>query len=186
LWSLLFIVAHLLFYRRFFLQFEFFLLPFAGIGFDVLWKRFRDRGVRVAFLAVLLVQLLVMRQAILSNGPLVDETTFRGIMQIGSVVPADAFILVPENNAPVIVQGWYPHRRVGGPGLFDAPWSQDAWRDFLLGTHADRVAFLQQIQPGPVFLFITPFFRSYYGEYADAFLKDPFFEPVADTMLYRV
>ena len=185
LWSFLFIVAHLLFYRRFFLQFEFFLLPFAGIGFSAAWSHFRKKELRIAMIALLLLQFLLMWQAIVRNGPVVDAATFSGVLQVEAHVPSDAFVLALENDTPVILRGWYPLYRIGGPGLFDAPWGADAWQVFLLGSHEDRVRFLQQIQ-GPVFLFVSPFFHTYYGTYADAFLRDSCFAQVAETMLYRV
>lgn len=187
LWSLLFVVARLLFYRRFFLQLEFFLLPFAGIGFAAIWKRFPQIGPRSALFALLVVQLLLMRQAILRHGPVIDEETFAGIVQIESAVEDDAAILSLENDSPVMLRGWYPYRRVGGPGLFDAPWTKDEWIRILIGTHEERVALFQRAT-APLYLFVSPLFRSFYASdnIAESFLSDPCFDPVPGTMLYRV
>lgn len=185
LWSLLFVVLHLLFYRRFFLQFEFFLLPFVAIGLDRVWQAWKDTRVRVAVLVLLLIQGFVMQQAIRRHGPLLEQETFTGIIQgIESGFPDDAFLLGLENMSPVILRGWYPYARVGGPGLFDAPWSEEQWRTILLGSNSERAAILESLR-GPLYLFVTPYFRRYYGEYAEIFLQDPCLHRVGDTEWYR-
>ncbi len=188
IWSFLFVALHLLFYRRFFLQLEFFLLPFAGIALHFLWKKFSDGRFRVGLVTLLVVQFLAMHQAIVRNGPIIDEETFYGVLQIEESVPDDAFVLALENDSPVMLRGWYPYRKVGGPGLFDETWPQEQWEKFLIGTE-DRQILLSQL-PQPVYLFASPFFRSYYRDgtrdYATDFLNDPCFTPLDGTMLYKV
>jgi hypothetical protein len=185
IWSFLFVALHLLFYRRFFLQLEFFLLPFAGIGFNAAWKQWKDVSIRSAIIVVLVVQGIVMQQTIKTVGPMTDEVTFQGILRGRDIVPSNAFILGLENDSPVVLRGWFPHQPVGGPGLFDSSWTQHEWGKFLLGTHGDRVELFRNISQ-PVYLFASPLFHDYYGEYAAQFLTDPCFEQVDDTMYYRV
>ncbi len=185
IWSFMFVSLHLLFYRRFFLQLEFFLLPFAGIALSFLWNKFADIRFRIGLVVVLVVQFLAMHQAIVRNRPIVDEDVFHGIQQVEEFVPEHAFVLALENDSPVMLRGWYPYRRVGGPGLFDAPWTKQQWERFFIGSHVERAQFLQQVQ-APIYLFVTPFFHNFYGPFADEFLKDPCFVQVPGTMLYSV
>jgi hypothetical protein len=185
LWSFVFVAARLLFYRRFFLQLEFFLLPFAGIGFAALWKQFKQKEIRIALIVLLVVQVCVMRQAIIRHGPMVDAETFAGIVEVGEYTDKRTMILSVENDTPVILRGWYADRRVGGPGLFDAPWTRDQWQSFLVGSHEDRVQFLQQVD-GPIVLFVSPLALSFYGETLTELLQDSCFEIIPGTMLYRV
>ncbi len=185
LWSFLFVAARLLFYRRFFLQLEFFLLPFAGIGLATLWKQLRTRDLHMALVVLLIVQLLAMRQAIVRHGPMVDAETFAGIRQAREFTDTRTMILAIENDTPVMLRGWYADRRVGGPGLFDAPWTREQWGSFLTGTHEHRVEFLQQVE-GPIVLFVSPLARSFYGPTLTQLLSDSCFESIPDTMLYRV
>lgn len=185
IWSFLFVSLHLLFYRRFFLQLEFFLLPFAGIALHFLWKKLSDVRFRIGLVVLLFVQFLVMFQAILRHGPIIDEQTFHGVLQIEESVPADAFVLALENDSPVMLRGWYPYRKVGGPGLFDAPWTKEQWERFFVGSHGERVQFLEQVQM-PIYLFASPFFHNFYGPFAGEFLKDPCFARLEGTMLYKV
>jgi hypothetical protein len=184
LWSLLFVVLHLLFYRRFFLQLEFFLLPFAGLALGTAWDRWKDLRIRAAVVALLVVQLLVMQRTIVRHAPMLDDDTFQNILRGREIVPDDAFVMGLENVTPVILRGWFPYHRVGGPGLFDAPWSQEQWQTILLGDHDGRAALLRSVR-GPLYLFASSFFHSYYGQYADAFLRDSCFEQVGDSMYYR-
>jgi hypothetical protein len=185
LWSFLFVVARLLFYRRFFLQLEFFLLPFAGIGLALLWKQLKTRNLHAALVVLLVVQLLVMRQAIIRHGPMVDAETFAAIVQVQEFTDKQTMILALENDTPVMLRGWYADRRVGGPGLFDAPWTRDQWGTFLTGNHEERMQLLQQAE-GPIVLFVSPLARSFYGQVMTSFLSDSCFEAIPDTMLYRV
>lgn len=185
LWSFAFVALHLLFYRRFFLQLEFFLLPFAGIGLNAAWRQWKDVSIRTAIVAVLIVQAVVMQQTIVAAKPLTDAETFHGMLQGIDLVPANAMIISLENETPVLLRGWFPQQPVVGPGLFDLLWTQSDWEKFLVGTHDDRVAFLRRAHQ-PVYLFVSPYFRSYYAEYGEQFLKDPCFEQVGDTMYYHV
>lgn len=185
LWSLLFVVMRLLFYRRFFLQLEFFLLPFSAIALDSLWRYWKDIRFRSALTIVLLVQMFAMQKAIARHGPLLDHETFAGIIQAVNALPADAFLLGLENVTPVMLRGWYPHQSVGGPGLFDAPWSENQWRTILLGEPDERIAILRSI-PGPLYLVASAYFHAYYKERADVFLQDPCFQQVDDSMYYHV
>lgn len=184
LWSLLFVVMHLLFYRRFFLQLEFFLLPFSAIALDTLWKHWKNIRFRGAIIILLCVQVFTMQKAILRHGPLLDNESFVSIIQTANTLPHDAFILGLENMTPVILRGWYPYYRVGGPGLFDAPWSENQWRTILLGNSTERAAILRSI-PGPLYLVTSAYFHSYYGEYADSLLRDPCLTVVPNTVFYR-
>jgi hypothetical protein len=183
LWSFLFVALHLLFYRRFFIQLEFFLLPFVGVALSSAWSRWNDVRVRVALVVLLVVQLLVMRQAIARHYPMLDDATFDAVFKGQQIVPSDAFVLGLENVTPVILRAWFPHQPVGGPGLFDAPWGKEQWETILLGNSKKRAAILRSI-PGPLYLFASGYFRSYYGEYADVLLRDPCLQQVDDTMYY--
>lgn len=185
LWSFLFVALHLLFYRRFFLQLEFFLLPFAGIGFNAAWQRWKDVSMRTALIVILVVQAVVMQQVIVTAKPTTDAETFHGMLQGVGVVPQNAFIISLENETPVLLRGWFPNQPVVGPGLFDLLWNHSDWEKFLLGTHDEKVAFLSLLKQ-PAYLFVSPYFRSYYAEYGVQFLKDPCFKQVGQTMYYQV
>jgi hypothetical protein len=185
LWCFAFVALHLLFYRRFFLQLDFFLLPFAALGMRDVWQRFSGKLLRTLFIVALIVQCAVALWVSLTRIPLVDDETFHQALQVEKLVPDNAFILDPENLSVVILRGWMPKRPLGGPGLFDVFWSQGQWEQFLLGTHADRVPLLQTLQQ-PIYMFVSQFFRDYYGDTATAFLKDPCFTPTDHPFLYRV
>lgn len=183
IWSFLFVALRLMFYRRFFLQLDFFLLPFAAIGIADIWSR--RRAVRAGLVLALIVQCAIAFQVSLTRGPVLEAQAYDAVTTLSGRVPDDAFIMGLENISVMALRGWLPHHRVGGPGMFDVPWSYEQWEQFLLGTHEERLALLRTIE-GPVYLFVTPFFRDYYDEYGEEFLRDPCFVPVEAPFLYRV
>lgn len=184
LWSALFIVLHLLFYRRFFLQMEFFLLPFVGIALDYAWTRWRNVHIRTALITLLAVQVLVMQNAIKRHEPMIDEGEFHEVVGGLEHMPDDAFVLGLENTMPVILRGWFPFGRVGGPGLFDAPWTENQWKLIILGSSEERAAILRSVK-GPLYFFASSHFRDYYGDYANIFLHDACLERVGTTSYYH-
>lgn len=185
LWSLLFVVARLLFYRRFFLQLDFFLLPFAAIGLEAAWHKAKTYRAHSVLAVVVLVQLAVSISAMNLRTPITDDETFAQVRETRHILPANAFIVGLENESVVVMQGWMPERKIGGPGLFETPWTMQDWEKYLLGTHADRAAISARL-PDPAYLFVSNYFLSYYGEYAQAFLNDSCFEKTAQPFLYRV
>jgi len=185
LWSFLFVALRLFFYRRFFLQLDFFLLPFAAAAMVEIWHRFTRINFRLLLAVLIVVQGLVMQQVMLTRVPLVDAGTFNAAIELADIVPREGFVLGLENESVVVLRGWLPDHHVGGPGLFEVFWSQQQWESFLLGTHEDRVFLLSPL-PQPTYLFVSALFLSYYGPFADDFLGDPCFEPTDNTHVYRV
>lgn len=181
---LVFVGLHLLFFRRFFLQLDFFLLPFAAIGIHALWQRYRHIFARIILVIALLIQLVSTALVGMTRTVDIDPATFASLEAIAGTLPHDATILDPENQSPPFVQGWFPYDHVAGPGLFESAWSFDQWKSFILGTHADRVQLLSSI-PGDTYLFASPYFTQYYGQYAATFLHDPCFSPQSAN-LYKV
>lgn len=185
LWSAAFVLLRLFFYRRFLLQMDFFLLPFAAIGMRWAWDRHRVTAVRavlvIAVVAQLITTILVMR----TRGPLLDPTTYAAVQRVPDMVPVESFILSIDNQSVVLLRGWLPYHRVGGPGLFDAPWSYEEWERFLLGSAAERQAFLTML-PASTYLFVADYARSFYGAPVETLLRDPCLVPVEEPFLYRV
>lgn len=185
LWSFLFIALRLLFYRRFFLQFEFFLLPFAALTLALLWQRSSSLLLRGCIIVLLLVQSVFSVQVMLQRTPVVSAEVFAAVRSLPVFVPDRALVLTLEPMTTPFLRGWLPTYRVGGPGLFDSSWSEEQWEQFLLGKLQDRRALLQSL-PGPVFLFVSPEFFSLYGADAERFLADPCFEKGNQAFLYSV
>ncbi|MBI3336033.1 hypothetical protein HYZ98_00515 [Candidatus Peregrinibacteria bacterium] len=175
LWSAVFVVFHLMFYRRFYLQLDFFLLPFAGLFLWWAWHRFSNIHIRVLLVALVLLQGVVSFRAAWQRIPNVDAATFHVIRSLPSGLPHDATIIALEDQTAILLRGWLPFHHVGGPGLFELSWSEEEWENFLLGSPAERRPYFERLKD-PTFFFISPYFRSYYGERAETFLRDPCLE----------
>lgn len=185
LWSAVFVVFHLMFYRRFYLQLDFFLLPFAGLFLWWLWCRFPRVHLRGLLVVLVLVQGVVSFHASWNRLPFFDADVFAYVRQLSSVLPKDTTVIALEDRTAILLRGWLPFHHVGGPGLFELEWTYDEWERFLLGSDQERRMFFSRL-PYPTALFISPYFHSYYADVAEHFLADPCLERGDSSYLYRV
>ncbi len=185
LWSFVFIAGHLLFYRRFFLQFDFFLLPFAALAIHAFWMRFSSRLHRGILVVALLLQAVSTIGVMLLRQPVIPMTDMQAIASLERFLPQDAFILALDNQSAPFLRGWLPYHHVGAPGLFESAWSMQQWRDFIVGNHQKRLDLLKDL-PGTVYIYSSTYFHQYYGWIADDFLKDPCFQPTNYPQLFLV
>ncbi|MBI5155981.1 hypothetical protein HZA45_01760 [Candidatus Peregrinibacteria bacterium] len=185
LWAAAFIALHFLFYRRFFLQLDFFLLPFAALGIYDLWDRARHPILRGILILLLLMQATFAVFVIPMRTPYVDGETFAAAARLQTELPPNATIIVPENISAVVVRGWAPDARVVAPGIFESVWTYDQWKAFILGTNKDRLSLLKSLK-SPVMIFVAPAFSAFYGTSGDAFLRDACFQKTDDPFLLRV
>lgn len=184
LWCAVFIVLRLVFYRRFFLQLDFFLLPFAALAVSQLWSAARTAPLRAGIVLLLSAQAGLSIAAATEREPAVPRETVEMLADLQRHVPENAAVLDLENASAWMLRGYLPDRRVGAPGVFGGGWPYEQWETFLLGTSAERSVLLGSL-PGPLYIFVSPFFRSYYGADVNAFLADPCFEPTELPWLLR-
>lgn len=203
LWPLLFVLLHLFFYKRFFLQLEFFLLPFAALGAHALWQK---RGAGRAALSVLLVLQMILSLAAMLPGragctilpflcdaqspPSIDVPVTADVLQdirrIGDALPRGAKVLALEPVTAPWVQGWMPYQIIAGPGIFAAPpWDAAVWQKLILGTAEERSALFAQLEK-PLYLYTSDLFWNYYGETAGSLRTDPCVQPTAFAHLWMV
>jgi hypothetical protein len=181
-----FIALQLLFFRRFFLQFDFFLLPFAAVGIVDLWKRFPAKGMHLLLIVLLTVQAGLSVFAASTRSPGIDAQTFASVRTLSRIVPEGAMVISLDNQSAPYLLGWLPNVFVGGPGLFSYPdWSYAQWEDFFFKGPGKRRALIQTL-PRPLYVYAPPYFRSFYGAVASDILADPCFEPTADPYLLSV
>ncbi|MBU2213682.1 hypothetical protein KKC44_04125 [Patescibacteria group bacterium] len=183
-----FIIFKLVFYRRFFLQLDFFLLPFAAIALVNIWGNIRSNIIVRSVLVI-----LVAAQAALSVPQMLRwelEFSTEELIAIESIpeyVEEDASIIALENFAAVWLLGWLPGYHTGGPGLFDFPaWEYGDWEDFFFKTHEDRLRLLSSVKERPLYLMTSTLFYRHYGKSIRPFLEDGCFEKVEGAPLYRV
>jgi hypothetical protein len=183
--SAIFIVFHLMFYRRFFLQFDFFLLMFAALAIAEIWERFSVPLVRGSLVVLLLLQAVISLRAADLRVPALSAEEFVVIQTLEEYVPRDALLLTLEPDTAPYLRGWLPRHRVGGPGLFDVDWQYAGWEEFLTGARDQRLSRLKSL-PGPVYLYVSSIFIDYYEKTGEAFLRDPCFEETDVPKLLKV
>ncbi len=186
LWAALFVALRILFYRRFFLHLDFFLLPFAALALYALWLRWRSALLRSLVLLLLFIQGYYALQFVRERTPRVDDAELARIRALEDHVPRDVPIIGLESKYAVWLRGLLPRHRVGGPGVFHFPnFSYEDWQDFIFGSHDDRVRLLSRLPPTTL-LYVSDFFRAFHGDAARVFLADPCFEPLPDLPLLRI
>lgn len=176
--SLVFIVLRLVFYRRFFLQLDFFLLPFAAEALVWVWSMAKSRLVQGLIVMFVMLQLAMSLQVAMIRTPQVRAEDIALITHAARMIPEGSSVITLENFSSPWVRGWIPYHTVGAPGLFDYPgWSYGEWESFITGTDEDRRTLLQGLS-GAVYFFLSPAFYNYYGERAGGVLHDPCLQKV--------
>ena len=180
-----FIVFRLVFYKRFFLHLDFFLLPFAAEGLLWLWDRFVSRYARGVMIILLVVQAVISWKAMMLREPQLPMSALQDIVNMQEVLPEEATVIALENVSGMWLLGWLPHYTVGAPGMFDVPdWTYEDWEIFIDGTTSERKLLLNAIH-GEVYFYANALFTSYYGERAESVLADPCLKKVPNTSLVR-
>lgn len=169
---LLFIAFRLVFYRRFFLHLDFFLMPFAAEA--LVWLYGKAKKPQKILLMLLLVSQAYLSYKILEiRKPRFSAQQLSQIVSLRTVLPEHASIIAMENVSGTWLRGWLPKQQVGAPGLFDYPgWTYEQWEQFIDGTAADRKQLLSELR-GPVYFLLTEPFVRYYGDRASPVLNDP-------------
>ena len=180
------IAGHFLFFRRFFLQFDFFLLPFAAMGMAFLWRRFSSPFVRATLIVLLVIQAVLSYRAAATRTPSIDRATFGNLQLAQEHVSAGATVIVLENITAPYVLGWLAQAEVGAPGLFSLPgWTYEQWAAFLMGTDAQRLELLAPL-PRPLYLYASPQYFEYYEQQAARFLGQGCFSATVHPHLFHV
>ncbi len=178
-----FIVFRLVFYRRFFLQLDFFLMPFAAIALVWIWKSISANWARGILVLVLCTQAVIGFQTLAIRTPSFNAKEIAKIKSVPGSIQPDASVIALENISGMWLLGWLPYRKVGAPGLFDYPnWTYEQWGVFIDGSSADRKSLLQTLE-GSVYFFLSPTFVNFYKDRALKIISDPCFRIVDDAPL---
>lgn len=206
LWSLFFVLTHFFFYKRFFVHLEFFLLPFAARAALEAWKGLSGRIERATWVALLCVQVVASAAHVAPHAfpywcravppacashpiptvtPEIGAEILADIRAVGTSLPEGAALLVLDPVTVPWARGWITDHPVAGPGVFSSPWDEAGWERFLFGSTAERRALLTPLSHA-LFLYVSPAFRSYYGDSVDSFLADPCFQRTAHSSMLAV
>jgi hypothetical protein len=179
----IFIIGKLVFYKRFYLQLDFFLMPFAAIALVWIWKHASTIWARAFLVLVLVVQAIVGLQSMKLRTPIFGASELSQIKALAEVIEPDAAVIAMENISGMWLRGWLPSHAVGAPGLFDYPdWKYEDWEVFIDGSRSERRSLLGGLQ-GPVYFFLSPTFIYFYGDRAKLVIEDPCLTSVSDAPL---
>jgi len=182
-----FVLFKLVFYRRFFLQLDFFLIPFAAVALRDAWVRWREIVLRTVLCSLLLWQVYASYPQMMRWKPGFRTDVLRSIQSIPQYVEENATVIALDNISAVWLLGWLPQYFTGGPGLFDFPkWKYEDWETFLYGTDEERKEMLKAIKKRPIYFMTSPLFYRHYGDFIKGFLADPCFVHIEGAPLMKV
>jgi hypothetical protein len=127
--SSLIVFLNLVFYNRFIIYWDIFVIIYAALGFYYLMKNKKIYGQLIFYGFILLFLVLISIHAFNAK-PLISETEFNTIKSFDSILPLDAVVMSTSSSYSPWIKG-YVHREVIAPGLFtNNPWDRSEWQDF--------------------------------------------------------
>ena len=180
-----FIIFQLVFYKRFFLHLDFFLMPFAAEAVYWVWNTYTQRLQRLLIIAIVGVQAIVSVQTMLIREPRISSQQFEFIHILESVIPKGATVLTMDNVTAPWLLGWMPLHHIGAPGLFDYPEkTYEEWEKFVYGSVNERRDFLSSIDDD-IYIYASPIFFSHYGDQANVIIGDSCLEQLGRLPLFH-
>lgn len=178
-----FVFCKLVFYKRFFLQLDFFLMPFAAAELVTLWRHFSSKKIHGVLVCIIAVQVAVSAQAMMMRRPQFSAKEVQSIRSIQHQIPEAAAVISLENISGTWLRGWLPNTRIGAPGLFDYPgWNKAQWATFIDGSDLDRKVMLSKLT-SPVYFYKSDRFTKIYADRSQGVLNDPCLRAVENLPL---
>jgi hypothetical protein len=166
------VLFEILFFKRFIIYMDFFMIIFAACGFSVLlaYKKWLGYLTLGAFLIVLGIFFF---QGIRSDAPLISDEEFS---YINSLELPDGAVLIVTNSAYSTWMKGYYDGEIIAPGLFDNnPWNRGTWIRFWTNS-TTRAELVGNLSHSPVYIHQGA--RQPKMEWNDCFEKE-------DEWLYR-
>jgi len=139
--SSLIVLLNLVFYNRFIIYWDIFVIIYAALGFYYLIKNKKIYGQIIFYGFILLFLVLIILHSFNSK-PLISQSEFNEIQDYDSILPENLLVIVTDSAYSPWIKG-YVHRDVIAPGLFsNNPWSKSEWQDFWSNDSA-RIEMLQ-------------------------------------------
>jgi hypothetical protein len=182
----IFVVCKLVFYKRFVLQLDFFLMPFAAEALVWFWSRYKGKVWKYSVVLLIAIQIALTLKVMAVRLPRITTDTLLEIERLNEILPPDAKVVALENVTGMWLLGWTEVRTVGAPGLFDFPaWNYAKWEKFIDGRPEQRKAILGSID-GPLYFYVSDYFTRYYGERSQNVLKDPCLKQIDKAVLHSI
>lgn len=133
--SSLIVLLNLVFYNRFIIYWDIFVIIYAALGFYYLMKNKKLYGQIIFYGFILLFFVLIMIHS-LNAKPLISESEFEEIKSYDSILPANSLVIVTNSAYSPWIKG-YVHRDIIAPGLFsNNPWNYSEWLQFWSNNSA--------------------------------------------------
>lgn len=152
--SFLIVFFRLVFFNRFIIFLELFVLILAGFGLKKFVESDYSKLAKSAVIALLIVSSvwLIANEAVNAR-PLVSEMELDSIIRIEKITELEALILCTSSFYSPWLQG-YSGRAVIAPGLFDLDkWNRKQWEEFWETGDLDTVKGMLSVYGKPLYIF---------------------------------
>ncbi len=154
--SLFIVTFQLIFYNRFLIFLEVFVLILAAYGVKLFIESENKQIVKFVIIGLLLVSgiFLITKESIDAK-PLISESELSSIKMIDTITETNALILVTNSQYSPWVKG-YTTRIVIAPGLFDEDkWNRKEWEYFWMTSDENEIRNMLSDYKKPIYVFIS-------------------------------
>lgn len=150
--SFLPIVFGVLFYRRYYVFLDAFLIFFASIFLFEIIRKMKSYWITAALGIFLLIAVILNVNYVVHKRPLLSHDDLNQIIATNEVAPA-SLIAVSSATAPWLYG--FTHHKIIAPGIFEENrWSQSEWQEFWTTSDTNRRHELLQRYSTPLYIFL--------------------------------
>lgn len=184
--TLLYTCSFLYFYRRFYIQFDWLIIPFAAQGLIYCWLTYRHIAFKCIIIALLLLQFTFGNKEYFAQTFHLTPVELEALKNIEKNYKPDYPIIVLENRSPFYVQGWLPHSEVIAPDLLNRTVKGRDWSKLIFGATNEKRSVLETLPKNTKIILLPSVGRSYGKIYQERLLQNDCFKQVADTYLFSI
>lgn len=152
--SILPVVLGILFYRRFFVFIDIFLIFFAALFVWNFAKEMKRKYIFALLILYISMGMVLGGEYVIHKRPLLTKETLEEIQQTDSLAPG-SLMAVSSATAPWLYG--FTHHRVIAPGLFEEnKWDEPLWREFWSTPDQNRRHELLKSYTLPLYIFLAP------------------------------
>lgn len=182
----LYTCSNLYFHRRFFIQLDWLLIPFAAYGLQIIWQAYNRNLVKICCVVLLIFQFWFGNKQLFAQSFSISPAELTAIKAIQAQVQPTGYVLVPENKSPFFAQGWLPNTQVIAPELLNNNLTANQWSKLIFGVYEAKKEILQTL-PSNTTLLLLPTVSRAYGEVSlQRLIQNPCFKQIENTYLYSV
>lgn len=184
--SILYTCSFLYFHRRFYIQFDWLVIPFAAKGLVYCWGNYKHIVFKLGIISILLIQCVFSFKGYFSQKFQISPKELDALKSIQTNYKPDYPIIVLENKSAFYVQGWLPNAQVIAPDLLNRTITGRDWSKLIFGSTAEKKSVIQMLPKNTKIIILPSVGRSYGKLYEQRLKQNECFKQVENTYLYTI